>query len=29
VHACSICHTPHHADCWAMTGVCQIPHYNG
>lgn len=29
VRACSICHTPHHADCWAMTGVCQIPHYHG
>jgi hypothetical protein len=23
---CSICHTPHHADCWAITGMCQIPH---
>jgi hypothetical protein len=23
---CSICHTPHHADCWAVTGMCQIPH---
>ncbi len=29
VQVCSICHTPHHADCWAMTGVCQIPHYHG
>jgi hypothetical protein len=29
VHACPICHTPHHADCWAMTGVCQIPHFHG
>jgi len=23
---CPICHTPHHADCWAVTGMCQIPH---
>ncbi len=29
VRVCSICHTPHHADCWAMTGVCQVPHYHG
>ncbi len=29
VHACPICHTPHHGDCWAMTGVCQVPHYHG
>lgn len=28
VRVCSICHTPHHADCWAMTGMCQIPHYH-
>jgi hypothetical protein len=28
VRTCSICHTPHHADCWALTGVCQIPHYH-
>lgn len=28
VHVCPICHTPHHADCWAMTGMCQIPHYH-
>lgn len=25
---CKICHTPHHADCWAITGVCQVPHQN-
>lgn len=23
---CPICHTRHHADCWAVTGVCQMPH---
>lgn len=28
VRVCSICHTAHHADCWAMTGMCQIPHYH-
>lgn len=26
VVTCKTCHTPHHADCWAITGVCQIPH---
>lgn len=26
---CPICHTRHHADCWAVTGVCQVPHFNG
>ncbi len=25
---CPICHTPHHADCWAVTGMCQVPHHN-
>lgn len=25
---CKICHTLHHADCWAITGVCQVPHQN-
>jgi hypothetical protein len=25
---CDICHTLHHADCWAITGTCQVPHYN-
>ena len=24
---CKICHTLHHADCWEITGVCQVPHY--
>jgi len=24
---CSICHTLHHADCWAVTGMCQVPHH--
>ena len=24
---CKICHTLHHADCWAVTGACQVPHY--
>ncbi len=23
---CEICHTPHHADCWAITGKCEVPH---
>jgi hypothetical protein len=26
---CSICHTQHHADCWEITGACQVPHYHG
>lgn len=25
---CRVCHTLHHADCWAITGACQVPHYN-
>lgn len=25
---CPICHTRHHADCWAVTGICQVPHYH-
>jgi len=25
---CKICHTLHHADCWAITGACQVPHLN-
>jgi ribosomal protein L37AE/L43A len=29
VEICSICHTHHHADCWEVTGVCQVPHANG
>jgi hypothetical protein len=28
VKECEICHTRHHADCWAVTGVCQVPHYH-
>jgi hypothetical protein len=27
VEVCAICHTRHHADCWAVTGVCQVPHH--
>lgn len=23
---CDICGTPHHGDCWAITGKCQVPH---
>jgi hypothetical protein len=26
VKICSICKTWHHADCWAVTGSCQVPH---
>ena len=25
---CKVCHTLHHADCWAVTGTCQVPHHN-
>lgn len=25
---CPICHTLHHADCWAVTGTCQVPHHH-
>lgn len=28
VEICSICNTHHHADCWEVTGVCQVPHAN-
>lgn len=28
VKVCPICHTWHHADCWAVTGSCQVPHLN-
>ncbi len=24
---CKVCHTLHHADCWAITGACQVPHF--
>jgi hypothetical protein len=26
VVTCEICGTPHHADCWAITGKCEVPH---
>ncbi|MCW5874339.1 MAG: hypothetical protein KIS88_06800 [Anaerolineales bacterium] len=26
VKICKICKTWHHADCWEITGVCQVPH---
>ncbi len=28
VVTCKVCHTRHHADCWAMTGMCQVPHHH-
>src|ERR1700752_3146514 len=28
VEECKVCHTLHHADCWAITGICQVPHLN-
>jgi hypothetical protein len=28
VKKCEVCHTLHHADCWAITGICQVPHLN-
>lgn len=28
VKVCPICHTYHHADCWDVTGTCQVPHYH-
>lgn len=28
VKVCPICHTHHHADCWAVTGTCQVPHFH-
>lgn len=28
IHVCEVCGTPHHADCWAVTGKCQMPHLN-
>jgi hypothetical protein len=27
VEICPLCHTRHHADCWEVTGTCQVPHY--
>ena len=30
VTTCPVCHTRHHAECWAVTGTCQMPHlYEG
>jgi hypothetical protein len=26
---CDICGTPHHADCWAISGKCEVPHLQG
>ncbi len=26
IKICKVCQTWHHADCWAITGVCQVPH---
>jgi hypothetical protein len=26
VEICPVCQTYHHADCWEVTGTCQIPH---
>ncbi|MGD0575680.1 MAG: RING finger protein [Anaerolineales bacterium] len=28
VVTCPVCHTQHHADCWAVTGMCQVPHHH-
>jgi hypothetical protein len=28
VKECEICHALHHADCWEITGTCQVPHLN-
>ncbi len=28
VKECPVCHTLHHADCWSITGMCQVPHMN-
>lgn len=28
IKECSTCHARHHADCWAVTGTCQVPHHN-
>jgi len=28
VKECPVCHTLHHADCWSITGMCQVPHLN-
>jgi hypothetical protein len=26
IKICKVCKTWHHADCWSITGVCQVPH---
>ncbi|UYN90009.1 MAG: hypothetical protein KIT08_01935 [Anaerolineales bacterium] len=26
IKICKVCKTWHHADCWEITGVCQVPH---
>jgi ribosomal protein L37AE/L43A len=28
VKKCEVCNALHHADCWAVTGMCQVPHLN-
>lgn len=28
IKECEICHSLHHADCWNITGMCQVPHLN-
>jgi len=28
VQVCSICGAWHHADCWSVTGTCQVPHHH-
>lgn len=28
VVVCPVCHAQHHADCWGVTGMCQVPHYH-
>ena len=28
VKECEVCRSLHHADCWAITGMCQVPHLN-
>jgi ribosomal protein L37AE/L43A len=28
VKRCEVCNTLHHADCWDVTGTCQVPHLN-
>jgi hypothetical protein len=28
IKECEVCHSLHHADCWNITGMCQVPHLN-